>query len=61
VNFPGILSWFVAGRVLRKRTLSASDVRLYDRWVVPWVSRIEKVIPPPSGQSLLAIAERGDP
>lgn len=57
-NFVGILSWFVAGRVLRKRTLRPRDVRLYDRWVVPWMSRLERVWTPPAGQSLIAIATK---
>jgi SAM-dependent methyltransferase len=58
-NFVGVLSWFVAGRVLRKRTLSPGDVRLYDRWVVPWMSRVERVWSPPGGQNLIAVARKG--
>jgi SAM-dependent methyltransferase len=58
MNFPGVASWFIAGKVLRRRTLSASDVRLYDRWVVPWCSKIEKRWEPPVGQSLLAVASK---
>lgn len=57
VNLPGALSWFVVGRVLRRRTLSPRDVRLYDRWVVPTMLRFERLITPPFGQSLLAIAQ----
>ena len=58
MNLPGVASWFIAGRVLRRRTLSASDVRLYDRLVVPWCSKIERLWEPPVGQSLLAIASK---
>ena len=56
VNFPGVLSWFIAGRVLRKKTLEIRDVQLYDRFVVPWVNALERRWKPPIGQSLLAIA-----
>lgn len=58
VNFPGIFAWWLSGRVLRRRTLSARDVRLYDRLVVPWLSQLERRWAPPLGQSLLAIGVR---
>jgi hypothetical protein len=57
-NLPGVASWFLAGRVLRRRTLRASDVRFYDRWIVPWLSKLERMWEPPLGQNLLAIARR---
>jgi SAM-dependent methyltransferase len=56
VNLPGVLSWFVAGRVLRRTTIAPRDVRLYDRYVVPWVSWLDQRIEPPFGQSLIAVA-----
>jgi SAM-dependent methyltransferase len=56
VNMPGIAAWFLAGRVMRRRTLDPRSVRFYDRFVVPVVSAVEAVIEPPAGQSLLAIA-----
>ncbi len=55
-NFPGVVSWFLAGRVLRRRTLRPQEVRLYERWIIPWVSRLERRWEPPVGQSLIAIA-----
>ena len=55
-NSLGALGWFVAGRVLRRRTLTARDVRLYDRFVFPTLSRLERDVAPPFGQSLVAIA-----
>lgn len=58
LNFAGIFTWLLAGRVLRKRTLHPAQVRFYDRWMVPWVSRAEKLWEPPLGQSLLAIARK---
>jgi SAM-dependent methyltransferase len=55
-NLPGVLSWFIAGKMLHKTTLSRRDVRVYDRWVVPWISAFEALWIPPFGQSLVAIA-----
>lgn len=60
MNLPGIFSWLVAGKLLRKRTLSPADVRLYDSWVIPWVRRLEDRWEAPVGQSLLAIAQKDE-
>jgi len=58
VNMIGVAAWFVAGTILRRRTLGRTQVRFYDRWVIPWLRRIESRIHPPIGQSLLAIARK---
>ncbi len=58
LNLPGVIGWFVAGRILRQRTLRARDVRLYDRCVIPWLSRMEARLSPPFGQSLVAVARK---
>lgn len=57
-NLPGVLAWWMSGRVLRRRTVSARDAKLYDRWMIPWISRLERVWTPPVGQSLIAIARK---
>jgi SAM-dependent methyltransferase len=57
-NLPGIGPWFLAGKVLKRRSLRPSDVRMYDRWVMPWISRLERRWGPPVGQSILAIARK---
>jgi SAM-dependent methyltransferase len=56
VNFPGVLAWFIAGKILRRTTLTPKAVRLYDRFVLPVAMTLESVWEPPVGQSLLAIA-----
>jgi SAM-dependent methyltransferase len=58
MNLPGVAAWWLAGKVLRRTTVSARDARTYDRWVVPWVRAVESRIAPPLGQSLLAVARR---
>jgi SAM-dependent methyltransferase len=59
-NLPGVLAWWTSGRLLRRKTVSARDARLYDRWMIPWISRLERVWAPPLGQSLIAIARKGN-
>jgi SAM-dependent methyltransferase len=61
VNLVGIAGWFLTGRVLGRTTLKSGYVRWYDRWVIPWLSRLEGRWEPPCGQSLIAIARKCDP
>jgi SAM-dependent methyltransferase len=57
-NFPGVLAWFLAGKILRKRTISPGAAEFYDKRVVPLVRAIESHIAPPIGQSLILIAKQ---
>jgi SAM-dependent methyltransferase len=58
LNVPGLIAWFLTGRVLRRKTLKSRYVRLYDRWIIPWLARVEGRWEPPFGQSLIAVARR---
>jgi SAM-dependent methyltransferase len=58
LNLVGVAAWFFSGRVLRRTTLGRGQVRFYDRWIIPFVRRLESVIPVPVGQSILAIARK---
>ncbi|MDE3241319.1 MAG: class I SAM-dependent methyltransferase [Nitrospirota bacterium] len=59
-NLLGVGPWLVAGRILQRQTLHPKAVRLYDRWVLPWLLKLESCWPPPIGQSLLAVARKPD-
>jgi len=56
-NFFGILGWFVNGSLLRRRSLSKKQVRIFNR-MVPFFIRLEKGIPSFVGQSLIAAGEK---
>jgi SAM-dependent methyltransferase len=58
MNFPGIAAWFMAGKVLQKTSIAPGDAKIYDRLIVPWLSKLEGVVPPPIGSNLIAIATR---
>lgn len=58
MNMPGIAAWFMAGRILKKTSIAARDAKTYDRFVVPWLSKLESLIEPPIGSNLLAIAKK---
>lgn len=55
MDFPGIVPWFVAMRLLRGG-LNPRAVSAYDKLVVPIARRIESWVRPPLGKNLLAIA-----
>jgi len=57
-SLPGVALWFLAGRVIHRRTIRPTEARLYDRWVVPLISRLERRWEPPLGQSLLVVGKK---
>ena len=57
VNLPGMLPWFLNGRVLRRPYAPGAAFRLYDQ-LVPLIRLLEDRWCPPLGQSLVAIARR---
>lgn len=58
LNSIGVAAWFMSSTVLRRKSLSRTQVRFYDRLVIPWLSWLESRVHPPIGQSLLAIARK---
>jgi SAM-dependent methyltransferase len=54
-NLPGILSWFVFGKIFRCKSLNPWSVWLYDRLVMSWIPGCERIWEPVWGQSLLAV------
>jgi SAM-dependent methyltransferase len=56
MNFFSVLPWFVNNRVLRRREESTSQIRFFDRWILPCVRWMERRVKPPVGLSLVAVA-----
>jgi SAM-dependent methyltransferase len=54
-NLAGIPGWWWAGRILRRQTIPAGSLKLYDA-LVP-LFRLERLLPWRVGQSLIAIGE----
>jgi len=55
MNSLGAIGWFVNYRLLKRATQSEKQVQFYDQYVIPVISKIERIVPPPFGQSLFAI------
>jgi glycosyltransferase involved in cell wall biosynthesis len=56
LNRPGILGWYINGKILRRRVLPSGQLAAF-RLLLPLLRREEKS-PPSSGMSLLAIARK---
>jgi SAM-dependent methyltransferase len=57
-NSLGLLAWYFTNKLVRDSSTSASKVKIYDRYFVPVLRILENIIPPPFGQSLIAIGKR---
>jgi len=55
MNSVGCIGWWVNARILKKSAQSAGQIWMFDRLVVPSLSRIEDLVAPPFGQSLFAV------
>ena len=58
VNAIGFFGWWMNARVFRREAQSAAQIAVFDRWIVPWISRLEAMAPPPFGQSLFAVLRK---
>jgi len=56
LNRPGILGWYINGKILRRRVLPSGQLAAF-RLMLPLLKREEKN-PPSTGMSLLAIARK---
>jgi 2-polyprenyl-3-methyl-5-hydroxy-6-metoxy-1,4-benzoquinol methylase len=55
VNIVGFFSWLVLVRLLRITPETPGAVRTFDRYVVPWLSRLETAVRVPFGQSVFVV------
>jgi SAM-dependent methyltransferase len=55
-NLIGLIAWFFNARIARRVQQSDSQIKVFDRFIVPWSSQLERLVPPPIGQSLVAAA-----
>ena len=54
-NFIGIWGWWWNAKMGKLEGQSDTQIRIFDRWIVPLVSQIERYIRPPVGQSILIV------
>jgi SAM-dependent methyltransferase len=54
-NFIGIWGWWWNAKIMRRHNQSDAQIRVFDNLFVPVLSRVENVLRPPLGQSLLIV------
>ncbi|MGA3041391.1 MAG: class I SAM-dependent methyltransferase [Bryobacteraceae bacterium] len=58
VNAAGFFGWWINAHIFRREAQSVGQIRIFDRSIVPWMSRLEALAPPPFGQSLFAVLRK---
>lgn len=58
-NSIGIWAWWWNAKFGGRQAQSDFQIKVFDRGIVPWLSRLESLVPPLVGQSLLAVGELG--
>ena len=57
-NFIGIGAWWWNAKFAKRQNQSNAQIKLFDKVLVPIISRFEKFLSPPVGQSLLLVARK---
>lgn len=55
-NLLGFFTWFLFARLLKTNDFSKRGLKLYDS-IIPFLQKLERLAPPPLGQSVVAIGE----
>ena len=58
LNAVGFFGWWTNSHVLKRDAQSPAQIKFFDRYVVPIVSRVEAVVHPPFGQSLFVVLQK---
>jgi SAM-dependent methyltransferase len=59
LNLPAFFGWWANSHVFGRKAQSATQISLFDRFVLPVTSLIEDIVPPPFGLSVLATLRKG--
>ena len=55
MNVIGMAGWFWNNRIRKINEEDPGQIRIFDRYIAPWAERVEQLLPPPVGLSLIAI------
>jgi 2-polyprenyl-3-methyl-5-hydroxy-6-metoxy-1,4-benzoquinol methylase len=58
VNAAGLFGWWANAKLFHRQAQSRRQIVFFDRFVVPVISRMERVIRPPFGQSLFVVLRK---
>jgi SAM-dependent methyltransferase len=57
MNSIGFFGWWTNAHLLKRQAQSERQIEIFDRYLVPPMSALERLLAPPFGQSLLAVLE----
>lgn len=55
MNLPGFFGWWINAHVFKRQEQSPLQIRVFDRALVPVISRLEEFASPPFGQSIFGV------
>jgi SAM-dependent methyltransferase len=58
MNLIGFFGWWANSHIFRRGAQSESQIEIFDRYLVPLLSRLEGLARPPFGQSLFVVLEK---
>lgn len=58
INFLAVPAWFFNNRIRKIKEESPAQVLIFDKYIVPWLRKVERIVRPPFGLSLIAICEK---
>jgi SAM-dependent methyltransferase len=58
MNLVGFFGWWMNARIFKMQVQSPTQIAIFDRFMVPVISRLERILPPPFGQSLFAVLRK---
>lgn len=58
MNTVGFLGWWANAKIFKRSEQQASQIAFFDSYIVPVMSVVEGMVPPPFGQSILAVLEK---
>lgn len=58
MNAIGFFGWWTNAHIFKLKAQSEAQIEFFDRYVVPLASRLEGVVRPPFGQSLLVVLKK---
>lgn len=57
-NSVGFFGWWANAKIFKREAQSEAQIEVFDRLIVPVLSRAERLIPPPFGQSIFTVIEK---
>jgi len=55
INCLGMWAWYWNNKIAKRSHQNSQQIFIFDKLIVPWLSRLESLIPPPFGQSIFVV------